>query len=170
MNPALTSAIAVGAFLVSLIALFFSLRKDAHHIRLEVTPLKYDAIALGINNDSACDADILSVGYFDSDGHVTWIARVGDYTTNKFVTYPISVRGRSMFPVSLVRGRDVPYEESASHGYCVQLATGRIYVLRGNVPVATALKMYFASLLSCISRGHYTLSGLTRVRLPHRDY
>ncbi|MDP1613192.1 MAG: hypothetical protein Q8M11_19215 [Sulfuritalea sp.] len=169
MNPVLTSTLAVGAFIVSVIALFFSLRKDAHHIRLEVTPLEFDGLALGINNDSACDSDVLSVGYFDSDGKVTWIAQVGDYATNKYVNYPISVRGRSIFPVLLVRGRDVPYETSP-HGYCIQLATGRIYALRGNAPLGTALLMQWASLLSCISRGAYTLPSIERVRLPNKKY
>lgn len=167
MNPMLSSTLAVGGFVISLIALFFSLRKDAHHIRLEITSLEHGALALGINNDSACDADVLSVGYFDSDGKVTWISQVGDYTTNKFINYPFSVRGRSMFPVLFVRGRDVPYK-SSPHGYCIQLATGRIYVLRGNAPFGTASLMQLASFLSWVSRGAYTLPNIERVRLPNR--
>ena len=172
MTSLLTNTMAVGAFCISLIALFISYRKDGHHIRLEVTPQEpatpheMDVIVLGINNDSACSANILSVGHFNSLGHVTWIKRVGDCRTNKFVTYPFSVSGRSIFAVLLIRGRDVPYKR-VTHGYCVQLATGRIYVLRGNVPLLTALKMHCASWLSRVSRGRFTLPGLSRPRLPH---
>lgn len=167
MNSALTSFLAVAAFLISLVALHFTFRKDAHRIRLEVTPLEFDVIVIGVNNDSACDADILSVGYFDSMGKVTWISQVSEYRTNKWVSYPISVKARSMYAVSLVAGRDVP-SEGKSFGYCVQLATGRIYILRGTAPLRVALKLHFASLLSRLSGGRYVTPGVNRIRLPTR--
>lgn len=167
LNPVLTNTLAVAAFLISLVALHFTFRKDAHRIHLEITPLEFDAVALGINNDSACNADVLSVGYFDPAGTITWIPRVGDYRTNKWVDYPISVKGRSMYAVSMVAGRDVP-SKSKQFGYCVQLATGRIYVLRGTAPWSIAVKMHLASLLSRLSGGRYVTPGVYRVRLPSR--
>lgn len=167
MNTSLTSFLSIAAFLISLVALHFTFRKDAHRIRLEITQLEFDVVALGINNDSACDADVLSVGYFDTMGKVTWIPQVGEYRTNKWVNYPISVKARSMFAVSLVAGRDVPSKGKA-FGYCVQLATGRIYVLQGTAPLKVALKMHFASLLSRLSGGRYVTLSVNRVRLPSR--
>lgn len=167
LNPVLTSFLAVAAFLISLVALHFTFRKDAHRIRLEVTPLEFDVIALGVNNDSACDADVLSVGYFDPTGKVTWIPQVGEYRTNKWVNYPIPIKARSMYAVSLVAGRDVP-SKGRSFGYCVQLATGRIYVLQGTAPWGVTLKMHVASLLSRLSGGRYVTPGIGRVRLPTR--
>ncbi|WP_443112868.1 hypothetical protein [Herbaspirillum seropedicae] len=167
MYPALTNILALTAVVISLVSLHFTFRKDAHRIRLEVTPLKFDAIALGIKNDSACDADILAVGYFDSFGNITWLPQVGDYRTNQWVNYPISVKARSLYAVSMVAGRDVPSKE-VLFGYCVQLATGRIYVLRGTTPWHVAIKMHFASLLSRISGGRYVIPSIKRVRLPTR--
>jgi hypothetical protein len=129
--------------------------------------LEFDAIALGVNNDSACDGEVLSVGYFDATGKVTWIPKVGEYRTNKWVNYPILVKARSMFAISLVHGRDVPSKGKA-FGYCVQLATGRIYVLKGTAPWSVALKLHFASLLSRLSGGRYVGIGISRIRLPSR--
>ena len=167
MYPVLTIALAVAAFLISLVALHFTFRKDAHRIRLEVTTLDSGNVVLGINNDSAFDADVLAVGYFDSVDEINWISRVGEYQTNKGVSYPISVEGRKLYAVVLVPGRDIP-SKSWSFGYCVQLATGRIYVLRGTAPWQVAIKMHFASLLSRLSGGRYVTPGLNRVRLPTR--
>ena len=165
MNPVLTNTLAVSAFLISLAALLFTFRKDAHRIHLDTTLLEYDVIALGINNDSAYDSDILAVGHFDSSAEVTWINKVGEYQTGKWITYPITVKGRSKFVISLVLGRDIPYENN-SFGYCVLLATGRLYVLSGTAPLGVKFIMHFASFVSRISGGRYITSGIDRVRLP----
>lgn len=133
-----------------------------------MTPVEHDCIVLGLNNDSACDADILSVGHFNRAGNVTWIRQVGNYQTNRVVPYPISVRARSMYPVMLIGGRDIPSGNRA-FGYCVQLATGRIYVLRGTAPWGAAVKMHAASILSRLSGGRWVLSGINRVRVPPRN-
>ena len=167
MNPEPTSILSVAAFLISLLALFFTFRKDAHRIRLEVTPEEYWRVVLGINNDSACDAEVLSVGYFNALGDITWIPQVGEYRLNKRVNYPIQVKARSLLAIIFISGKDIP-SEGKSFGYCVQLATGRIYVLRGSAPLATALKFHLASLISRLSGGRYAL-GISRVRLPSRS-
>lgn len=168
MNPVLSSLLSLTALIISLVALHFTFRKDAHRIRLEITILEFNLIVLGINNDSACDADVLSVGYFDSSGQVTWIPKVGEYSTGKWVQYPISVRARSLYNVILIIGREIPDKEM-SFGYCVQLATGRIYILRGTAPLWVTLKMHCASLISRLSGGRYVIPGFKRIRLPSRD-
>lgn len=168
LNSTLANFLAVSAFLISLIALLFTFRKDAHRIHLEVSSREFDVVALKVNNDSACDADVLSVGYFDSASKVIWIPMVVEYQANTMVNYPIPVKARSMYAVALVAGRHVPPKKS-KFGYCVQLATGRIYVLRGSAPWLPALKMHFASLLSRLSGGRYVIPGISRGdRLPTR--
>lgn len=154
---------------ISLIALYFTFRKDAHRIRLEVTPQPHYAVALGVNNDSACDADVLSVGFFNEAGKVKWVEKVGSFQTNQWISYPITVKGRSLFVVTLVAGRDIPHADE-KFGYCVQLATGRIYVLRNTAPWDVAFKMHFASLVSRLTGGRFTLPVIPRVRLPSRDF
>lgn len=166
MNSEPTSVLSIAAFIISLVALFFTFRKDAHRIRLEVTPGEYLTVVLGINNDSACDAEVLSVGYFDASGKVTWIPHVGEYRTNKGVDYPILVKARSLCVIALLLGREIPSEDTA-FGYCVQLATGRLYILQGSAPAGAALKLHLASLISRLSGGRYAM-GISRVRLPSR--
>ncbi|WP_205989447.1 hypothetical protein [Paraburkholderia sp. Ac-20336] len=163
----MTIFLSSAALCISLLSLYFTFRKDAHRVRLEITPVEFNCIALGINNDSSYDMEVLSVGYFDSTGVVTWIDRVGDYQTRAWIDYPVPVKGRSMCVLSLVVGRDVP-SENWSYGYCVQLATGRIYVLRGSAPWRIAAKMHVASLFSRLSAGRYVIPGIGRIRLPSR--
>jgi hypothetical protein len=81
----------------STVALLFTFRKDAHRLTLEVTPLwnKYIDV-LGVGNDSSFAVGILSVGYFNASGDITWLA-VGDFKINKMVTYPIRIEPRSLF-------------------------------------------------------------------------
>lgn len=166
MNPEPASILSIAALIISLVALFFTFRKDAHRIRLEVTPGEYWTVVLGVNNDSACDAEVLSVGYFDASGKVTWIPHVGEYRTNRWVDYPILVKARSLCVIPLIFGREIPSKDTA-FGYCVQLATGRIYVLRGSAPFGTSFRFHLASLLSRLSGGRYAM-GISRVRLPSR--
>ena len=167
MSPEPTSILSGAAIIISLVALFFTFRKDTHRIRLETTLRAYGTIVLGINNDSACDAEVLSVGYFDALGKVTWIPRVGEYRTNKWVNYPIMVKARSLCVISLLLGREIPSEGTA-FGYCVQLATGRLYILRGSAPAGATLNLHLASLISRLSGGRYAM-GIRRVRLPSRS-
>lgn len=164
----MTTFLSLAAFCISLVSLHFTFRKDAQRIRLEVTPLEHNGVVLGLNNDSACDAEILSVGHFDPASEVTWIHQVGNYRTNAWVQYPISVKARSMYPVMLIAGRDIP-SKNRTFGYCVQLATGRIYVLRGTAPWGATAKMQAASILSRLSGGRWVLPGINRVRLPSRN-
>ena len=108
-----TDFLAIAGFLSGAISLLFTFRKDAHHVRLDLTHVAYDGVVLGVNNDSAVPFGILSVGYFDSNGRVTWIDRVGDYVSNKSIDYPIRVEPRSLRAISLVAPRDVPRNDHA---------------------------------------------------------
>lgn len=122
---------------------------------------------LGVNNDSAVPFGILSVGYFDSSGRVSWISRVGEYVSNKWIDYPIRVEPRSLRSILLVAPRDVPPKNQA-HGYCVQLETGRLYVLQNSAPRLIWLRLQFASLASRLSRGAWVPGVAGLPRLPTR--
>jgi hypothetical protein len=167
LNPILTSILSIAAFILSLIAIHFTFRKDAHRIRLEAIPVQHGALAININNDSGCDVEVLSVGYFDGSGIVYWIDRVGEYQRNKWIDYPILVKARSMLCTTTILGRDVPHMSEA-FGVCIQLSTGRLYATKFTSPWETALKLHFASLLSRISGGRYVTPGIERPRIPPR--
>lgn len=159
--------LAVAGFLSGATSLLFTFRKDAHHVRLDLSYVAYDGVVLGVNNDSAVPFGILSVGYFDSRGRVTWISQVGEYVSNQWIDYPIRVEPRSLRSILLVAPRDVPLKDQA-HGYCVQLETGRLYVLQNSAPKAIWLRLQLASLASRFSRGAWAPGVASRPRLPTR--
>ena len=167
MKSELPMFFSIVSFLSSMVALHFTFRKDAHRVRLEATPLEFDAVALGVNNDSGCEVQILSVGFFGISGKVTWVDRVGDYVTNRFVRFPVQVPPRSLYVATMIVGRDVP-DYGRKYGYCVQLSTGRFYVLRNTAPMRVVAKMHVASLLSRITGGRYVPAGIDRPRLPQQ--
>lgn len=154
--------VAIAAFLVSVVALAFSgialaitYRKEAHRIRLELSPAKYGGIVLGINNDSGIDASVRSIGYFHRFGQVTWITEgVGDHVINKRVDFPVPVKARSTFEAYLNTFHTIP-KFSEAVGLCVQLDTGRLYVLTQQVPRYDAIKMHVASWISRVTGGCY---------------
>jgi hypothetical protein len=163
--PIIGSMTGVAAFL-------FTFRKDAHHVRLE---LQYDGhqkyvskAVLNINNDSACTFGVLSIGHFDEAGQITWLERVGKYATNRYVDYPIRIEPRSMCAILLVVGRDIPSPKTRT-GVCLQLETGRVYVLRNRAPVLVWLRMYAGSIVSRLSRGGWSPGIASRPRVPSRD-
>ena len=159
--------LAVAGFLSGATSLLFTFRKDALHIRLDLSDVEYDGVVLGVNNESGVPFCILSVGCFDSSGQVTWISRVGEYVSNQYIDYPIRVEPRSLRSILLIAPRDVP-QKSQAHGYCVQLETGRIYVLRNTAPTAVCLRLQLASLASRLSRGAWAPGVASRPRLPTR--
>jgi hypothetical protein len=97
---------------------------------------------------------IWGIGSFQNDGTVKWIDSVGDHLSNKFVAYPIRVEVRSAFTAVVISGREVP-SASVPHGYCVQLESGRTFVLPNSVSKSVALRMHFRSMLSRITAGSF---------------
>lgn len=160
--------ISTAALLVSLTALFFTFRKDAHRVRLEINLGGPGVVIIGVNNDSACSASVLSVGYFGSEAKVHWLSHVGNYKSNSSVSYPICVDARSLLNIQIIGGQELPasYQQ---FGYCVQLATGRVFVVRGGAPGLISLQMHFASLISRITAGRWVPGYVTRPRLLTRD-
>lgn len=158
---------AVAGFLFGATSLLFTFRKDAHQVRLDLSDVEYDGVVLGVSNDSAVPFGILSVGYFDSNGQVVWISRVGEYVSNQWIDYPIRFDPRSLRSILLVEPRDVPLKSQA-HGYCIQLETGRVYVLRNTAPAAVWLRLLLASFASRLSRGAWAPGVDSRPRLPSR--
>lgn len=161
----LTDFLAIFGAATGLTSLIVAFRKDVHHVRLEVQRLDYGALALNVNNDSACAFGVLAVGVFDSQGKVKWIGRVGSYVTNGWLDYPIRVEPRSLCSLLMVSPRDVP-PPSKPQGFIVQLETGRVYVLRHTAPFGAALRMHFSSLVSRMSRGAWLPWIPKRPRLP----
>lgn len=157
----------IASLFLATVALIFTFRKDAHHLRLDLTYIEFNGVVLGVNNDSSVPFGILSVGFFNSAGQIEWIRQVGDYITNKWVTYPVRVEARSLRSISLVAPRDVPHQNEP-HGYCVQLETGRLYVLRNSAPTDVWLRLQFASFASRLSRGAWIPCVQNRPRLPTR--
>ncbi len=148
----------------SSVALFFTFRKDAHRLTLEVTPLWEQWIdVLGVGNDSSFAVGILSVGYFDANGRVTWLS-VGDFKINKMATYPIRVEPRSLCALQLLVVRHFN-NHKAPHGYCVQLESGRVYAIQHTAPFWPSLKFHAASIVSRLTAGSYA-PWLARPRLP----
>ena len=145
-------AISIAALAISVVALFFTFRKDAHRIAITKSQDKYQGIVLRVSNDSSFSVGVWGVGYFTESGAVTWIERVGNHQTNKFVSYPVRIEARAAFPFIVVSGREVP-ESSVPHGYCIQLESGRTFVLRGSAPAMVAMKMHLRSLLSRVTAG-----------------
>lgn len=159
------TAMSFAGFCLGAMALVIALRKDAHHIRLELTPVKYGGVVLGVNNDSSCEVGIIAVGHFGVSGRVAWVEMAADHVTNKFVHYPMRVAPRSLRAVLLVAPRDVPYFDTP-HGYCIQLETGRLYVLRHGAPLFVSLRMHMTSLVSRLTRGAWCPGIGRRPRLP----
>jgi len=148
----------------STVALLFTFRKDAHRLTLEVTPLWNKWIdVLGVGNDSSFSVGILSVGYFNASGDITWLA-VGDFKINKMVTYPIRIESRSLFSLQVLVVRDIG-DLAAPHGYCVQLESGRVYAIQHTAPFLPSMKFHAASVTSRLTAGRYA-PWLTRPRLP----
>ncbi|WP_164671841.1 hypothetical protein [Pectobacterium brasiliense] len=171
MSLAFSEIISITSLVLSSVAVFFTFRKDAHRIRLEENITDENnfscckSIVLNINNDSSCDLFVLSVGYFYDSGDVKWIEQAGNYENGNWIKYPILVKARSTFYVLLLSERNIP-KLNESFGYCVQLSTGRIYILQRSVSWRVSVRMHFSSLLSRISGGRYVMPGVKRVRFP----
>lgn len=156
-----TELIALG---FSTIALFFTFRKDAHRVSLEVTPLWEQWIdVLGVSNDSSFSVGVLSVGHFNLQGHVTWLP-VGSFVENRSVKYPIRIETRSLCSLQVLVVNHIG-NHKAPHGYCVQLESGRVYVIQHTAPVLPTLKLRLASLASRLSAGRF-VPWLVLPRLP----
>lgn len=166
--------LAIAAFCVSVVALLFSgvalavvFRKEAHSIRLELTPIQHGDVVLGINNDGGIDASVRSVGYFRRTSQITWVTdSVGDYVANRSVKFPFVVKGRSTFETYL-NSHAVSPNFHKNGGFCVQLDTGRLYVLTQRVHLRDSIHMHLASWASRLTRGDYAL-GIKRPRINER--
>jgi len=152
------------AIAFSSIALFFTFRKDAHRVSLEVTPLWEQWIdVLGVSNDSSFAVGVLSVGLFDSNAEVTWIS-VGSFVQNRHASYPIRIEPRSLCPLQVLVVDHFGHHK-APHGYCVQLESGRVYVIKHTAPHLPTLKLQISSIVSRLTAGRFA-PWLVCPRLP----
>lgn len=152
------------SLVIAIIALIFSTRKEAHHVRLELSRVGNYSLVLGVNNDSAVSFGILSIGYFQNTSEIKWITTIANHTANAFITYPVRVDARSLFLIDLCPMRnDITCEK---FGVCVQLETGRIYTLRNNMSLTETAKLEASAFISQITRGKFSPGMPNRPRLP----
>lgn len=149
---------------IAIVALLFSTRKEAHHVRLELSKPNNYSLVLGVNNDSAVAFGILSVGHFQSAEKIEWIEKIGSYTTNKFIDYPIRVDARSLLALELSPWRNNTHNKK--FGICVQLETGRIYILNNTLSFRESIKPQVSAFISRLTRGKFAPGISIRPRLP----
>jgi hypothetical protein len=160
--------IAAISLAITVANILFNLRKDAHHVRLELSEIDHIQTVLGINNDSSVPFGILSVGYMQSSNRIEWIEYIGNHYTNKLINYPVKVEARSLFTVDLC-----PYRNKIPHngyGVCIQLETGRIYILKHELPLYEYIKIRIAASISRFSRGKFFPGMPQRPRLPNKPF
>ena len=164
MIPIAAFIISLVALVISAIALTITYRKDAHFVRLELLPGAYGMSILGIVNDSAFDTSVRSIGFFRRRGGVTWLgASFGDNATDQFVDCPFQVKGRSTFEAHINTHRDIS-NFNGKVGFCVQLDTGRLFVLTRAVGWSLRMRMHLASLVSRLTGGRHS-AGVPRPRV-----
>ena len=163
--PYLMPFIASLSLVIAAIALIFSTRKEAHHVRLELSRINQYSLVLGVNNDSAVAFGILSIGCFKNSEKIEWIEKIGSHVTNKFIDYPIRVEARSLLTLELSPWRNNIHSDN--FGVCVQLETERIYILRNTLPCRAALKLQASAFFSRVTRGKFAPGMPTRPRLPY---
>lgn len=139
----------------SSIALFFTYRNGAHRISLYVTPdcgkwVDY----IMVNNDSSFVIGILSVGYFNAKGEITWLPSIGSFVENRSVTFPIRIDARYLYSFQVLE-KHIGSQKSP-HGYCVQLVSGGIYICRHTAPSLVSLKLHFGAFISWLTAGRFS--------------
>ena len=163
MSSDLQSFLTISAFAVSLLALTFTFLKDSHRIRLEVLTAVNGNVILNINNDASFETTVISIGYVTACGTKHWFSDgVLCHHTNQGQDFPLRISARSMFDASLHVARHELLRASKL-GLCVQLATGRVYIVLNRLPVRVALACHAGSLVSRLSAGRFA-PGFDRPR------
>ncbi|HHM5822263.1 TPA: hypothetical protein ACRL4E_001923 [Pseudomonas aeruginosa] len=141
------------ALAVSLCALYFTFKKDAHRIRLRLKKGSYGTSDfISVNNDSSFPVHISSVGHLPLGGKVEWLEKIGDGKSNARVDFPVMVEPRTTYQGILVG--DYPFK-SDRYAYCVQLDCGRTFVISDTFPRKEYFYLKMRSLLSWVSSGKH---------------
>ncbi|MFG9945120.1 hypothetical protein [Pseudomonas aeruginosa] len=139
------------ALAISSTALYFTFKKDAHRIRLNLEKGPYGTSDfLSINNDSSFPVHISSVGHLPLNGEIEWTSKIGDGKINKSFEYPVKVDPRSTYRGIFVG--NYPHK-SRQYAYCVQLDCGRTFVVSRTLPKVAYAKLKLLAFLSWISSG-----------------
>jgi len=143
--------ISIFALGISLTALYFTFKKDAHRIRLNLNKGPYGTSDfISINNDSSFPVFISSVGHLPLDEEIEWMQKICDSKVNKSFEFPIKVDARSTYQGVILGGYP---SKSKRYAYCVQLDCGRTFVISDTMPRQAYLKLKVLSLLSWLSSG-----------------
>lgn len=146
MYPNIISTIAL---ISSLISLYFTFKKDGHSIQLKFNPQrKIYRDYISITNCATAPIQIRSIGIIDEYLDIVWSEKCGDADTNKFVSFPHVIQGRTTFEAS-VRISEKNY------GYCIQLSCGRTFVIQGSLGFINYLNVWLKSLISRVTSGRY---------------
>lgn len=97
--------VSVFALAISIIALYFTFKKDAHRIRLKLNRGPYGTSDfISINNDSSFSVFISSVGHVPLDGEIEWMKKICDGKINESFDFPVKVDARSTYEGVLLGG------------------------------------------------------------------
>lgn len=148
----MSSILSIISAFISVTALYFTFKKDAHRLRVnhKYKHREWHDI-LSINNDSSFTVQISAIGCLTEDGSVHWIELVGDYKANNLIDYSIPISGRSTF-YALVMHRNLPGRAPAA-GYCVQLDCGRTFVSVAGLGTKASVAFKVRSAISWLSSG-----------------
>ncbi|WP_145994249.1 hypothetical protein [Pseudomonas sp. QC2] len=143
--------VSIFALGISLVALYFTFKKDAHHIRLTLNkgPSGLSDF-ISINNDSSFSVFISSIGYLPLGGKIEWIDRICDGKVNESFEFPVSVHAKSTYRGVILGDYAL---KSKQYAYCVQLDCGRTFVVSNTFPCKDYVKLRLLSLLSWWSSG-----------------
>lgn len=153
----MTISIWISAFslLVSFVAVYFTFKKDAHRIRVKqrtFSARSFDAIA--INNDSSSSVKLSAVGHLNEVGTITWPREFSDAETNRPISFPAVIEGRSTL-FGMVTHNVHIFPEGSVYGFCAQLSCGRAFVMTRNLPTWKAIELKTKALVSWISSGKW---------------
>ncbi len=149
MESELTLIISSLSMLMSGVAIFITFRKDAHRMKLHLINGNYND-KITIHNDSQAKVQLQAVGVIDSSSEIVWRKGCYNSITNTEVTFPTIIEGRTAFTASLRQP-----DKMDEYAYCIQLSSGRTYVVNSSLNQSVYTRLVFRSIISQLSAGKY---------------
>jgi len=149
--------------LLSITVFWFNL----HRVRVRHETIHdrfFDVVS--IDNDSSFSVRVSAIGHIDPNENIKWMDYIGDVRTNKNISYPMIVEGRSELLCSIIHNIHF-FPTGKIYGYCVQLDSGRTYVSTGNLPFLLSTKLKFKSIVSRVTFGRF---GFLKNRIYIQQY
>jgi hypothetical protein len=143
--------VSIFALIISCIALYFTFKKDAHRIRLDLGKNSPEFTEfLSINNDSSFPVQIASIGHLAMDREIEWMSEICDASVNVTFKFPIKVDARSTYHAVVLWEY---LKRAKKYAYCVQLVCGRTFVISNTLPRKFYIKLKMMSLISWSTSG-----------------